>query len=126
MANFSIHIPLDPPGINDTYKISSKSGKAEMYKSAEANLWSAQAALLIGAKAGESNWVDDSQHYELSIIFTNWRLDIDAPIKLVVDCLSQKLGFNDNRITKLTIEKNKSIGKGVYLELKPLPTVSLF
>lgn len=117
--NFSIFIPLNPPGLNGTYQISSASGKAHMFKSSEANLWATQAALLIGAKAGEVDWKDDSQFYEISIKFTNLRQDSDAPIKLIIDTLSQKLGFNDKRIMKQCSEKVEGEIKGVLIELKP-------
>lgn len=108
-----IWIPLLPPGINQTYRI----GNGHMYKSREANDWAADAAMVIGSAAVD--WVDESEYYEICIELHNDRHDVDAPIKLVIDTVAAKLGFNDNRIMKQCSEKKMSNEKGIMIELRP-------
>lgn len=114
-------ISPNPPGINETYKIgkNKKTDKRFFYKSEVATAWAADAALQIGAQAGLQNWEDISDYYQISIIFTNFNLDVDAPLKLCLDVLSQKLGFNDNRIMKASIEKIISIKDEIIIDLEP-------
>lgn len=116
---FKVWIPLLPPSSNMTYQITSRSGKAVMYKSQEANDWAANAALIIGAEAGELGWEDDSAFYDLEVIFSKLRGDVDGPIKLLQDTLAIKLGFNDNRIKKQSSEKSDLGDPGVWIILEP-------
>ena len=113
MSILIVFIPMLPPGLNQTYK----TGKGNFYKSSEAKEWQAQAALLIGAEAGHQNWVDDSKFYEVELTIQNSRHDTDAFIKLVIDTLAQKLGFDDKRIKKITSEKIVSKEKGITIRL---------
>lgn len=112
MSNLKIWIPLLPPGINETYKI----GNGHLYKSEKAKSWENDAALIIGSEA--QDWMDDSEFYEIDIILQNTRTDVDASIKLMIDVLSNKLGFNDNRILRQCSEKVKSDEKGVFIILR--------
>lgn len=90
-----------------------------MYKSQEANDWAAKAALIIGSEAGFSDWKDKEEFYNIEIIFSQLRCDVDGPVKLVIDTLSQKLGFNDNRIKKQSSEKFDLGYRGVWIILEP-------
>jgi Holliday junction resolvase RusA-like endonuclease len=111
-----IFLPNLPPGINQTYLI----GNKHLYKSEKARDWENQASLIIGSEAAVQDWVDDSDFYEVDIKLQNSNHDVDAYTKLVIDCLTQKLGFNDNRILKQCSEKIKADEKGVWIELKPV------
>ena len=114
----SIFIPLLPPGINQTYGIKiDKAGKPSMYKRPKAITWSVDASLIIGAKAAEVDF-EFSKYYEIYIEFNNWRMDVDAPIKLIIDTVSQKLGFDDKYILKQTSVKKKGGEKSVLIVLK--------
>lgn len=119
MNTLRIWIPLLPPGINASYGVGNRKGKADMYKTNEALIWQRGAALIIGSEAARQNWADDSKYYEIVIKFSNWNMDADGPIKLVIDTVATKLGFNDKRILKQSSEKIKSEEKGVWIELKP-------
>lgn len=115
MSILTVFIPTLPPGLNQTYK----TGKGNFYKSSEAKEWQAQASLIIGAEAGHQNWVDDSKFYEIELFIQNSRHDTDAFIKLVMDTLTQKLGFDDKRIKKIISEKITSTEKGLTIRLSP-------
>lgn len=39
--------------------------------------------------------------------FSNKRADVDNPTKLFIDILQKKYGFNDSRVTKLNLTKEK-------------------
>lgn len=39
--------------------------------------------------------------------FSNSQSDVDNPTKLFVDILQKKYGFNDSRVTKMTLNKQK-------------------
>lgn len=120
MRDLKVWIPVCPPGLNETYIIGKnrKTGKGWLYKSEEANDWSAKAALIVGFEAAQQGWADESRYYEISIKFSNFRQDVDASVKLVIDVVSQKLGFNDKRIMKQCSEKVKLHEEGVLIELK--------
>lgn len=109
-----VFLPILPPGINQTYLI----GNKHLYKSEAARNWEAQAALIIGSEAASQGWEDDSDFYEIEIKLQNSNHDVDASVKLVIDCLTQKLGFDDKRILKQCSEKIQSNEKGILIELK--------
>lgn len=116
MSYLKVWVPILPPGINRTYLI----GNKHLYKSEVARDWETSAALVIGSEAASQEWLDDSSFYEVNIQLHNSNHDVDAHQKLIIDCLTQKLGFNDNRILKQCSEKIKSDKKGVLIELKPI------
>lgn len=111
--SFEIYIKENPPGINKTYKISN----SRMYKDDVAVKWQYDTALQIGAKAGTDNWTDKYKHYAIYIQFGNCKQDVDAPIKLVIDTLTQKLGFDDSRIIKQCSHKILGGKNGVIISL---------
>lgn len=120
MSTLKIFVPLLPPGLNQSYGIGkTDEDKGFLYKTSPASQWAEQAALIIGSEAGIQEWVDDAEYYEIIIKFSNFRQDVDAPLKLVIDTISQKLGFNDKRIMKQCSEKVKLDVPGVQIELNP-------
>jgi len=48
--------------------------------------------------------------------FSNAGSDIDNPAKLFIDCLQKKYDFNDNRVYKLTLLKDKVPKGQEYIE----------
>lgn len=95
MDSLSVWIPVLPPGKNATYGY----GKMRVYLSDEASSWAEKAALIIGAAAGEQGFiVQDSDEYAILIYTYGSDLDVDAPVALVIDTVSRKLGFDDRRI----------------------------
>lgn len=116
---FVVYIPNNPPGLNQTYKVGRRGRKSNLYKAEEAIDWAAKAALIIGSEAAISGWKDVSKYYSIYIRFSS-RHDVDAPIKLIIDTLTSKLGFNDNRIKKQCSEKiNYKEKEGVWISLEP-------
>ena len=121
MNNLTVHIPTIPPGKNRTYGCGrgrAKTGKPRVYLTKEAKKWSKDASLIIGARAGVCGWKPTYKYYILEIVFSaKSRLDVDAPITLVQDTLTRKLGFDDKLIVRTTCEKVDG-EEGVSLTLK--------
>ncbi len=120
MSYLKIWIPLLPPGINESYGVVNRRGKADMYKTEKALIWQQGAALIIGAEAGRQGWVDDSRYYEIKITLQNSNHDEDASVKIVQDTVAEKLGFNDKRIMEQSSRKIQAEEKGVWIELRPI------
>lgn len=97
----SVSVPL-PPGLNQTYKTTSNSGI--IYKDRKTVEWQNDAALLIGSAAGVQNFERDNW-YSVVLEFKSDRMDIDAPVKVVLDTLARKLNFNDRQIISLLVTK---------------------
>lgn len=107
MTTLTVKIDSCPPGVNATYGIKGNRGKGQkgLFKTDEATSWQEGAALVIGSAAAMQDWKDDSKYYSIEIIFHHPRLDADAPLKIIVDTVAQKLGFNDFRISEQHIKR---------------------
>ena len=92
--NFECWIPLLPPGINRMYG----KGRGRVYLTHEARKWAKDASFIIGAEAGRTGWEDFGGKYEIEIITYGSRMDVDAPVKLIIDTVTRKLGFDDSRV----------------------------
>lgn len=116
---FTCFVPVLPPGINSTYGY----GKGKVYKKPKAVKWEADAGLLYRNKSSQLEWEDLHDWYFLEIIFTSWRMDVDAPLKLIQDALTRALGFDDKKIRRVCIEKiptkEATADKGVFIKLEP-------
>ena len=112
-----IDIPGSIVGVNQTYK----RGKNSFYKSTEAKNWQLGASHIIGSISGVTGWEDNSDFYQLIIIHKSQH-DIDAPVKLAIDTLCLKLGFNDKRILDLHLTKvmGNEIEEGLTMILLPI------
>lgn len=127
MLVFQVQIPTTPPGINQTYKVSQKWGvdkkgkkvkKAFMYKDSSALEWAQGAALIIGAEAGVQDFqFNIKSKYKIQIDFASKGYDVDAPLKLILDTLCQKLGFDDKHISETTIKKSTELEEGIIIKL---------
>lgn len=118
MSYLRIWVPILPPGINQSYGVVNRQGKGDMYKTQDALIWQAGAALIIGSEAAQQNWMDDSKFYEIKITLYNSRHDVDANLKIVLDTVAEKLGFNDKKIVEQSSKKIQSNEKGILIELK--------
>jgi Holliday junction resolvase RusA-like endonuclease len=116
--NFDVFIVVLPPGINKTYAstINPKTNKSRIYKTKEAKEWSEKAALIIGSRAAELDFVPSGE-YKLVITTHGSKMDVDAPIKLIQDTLCEKLGFDDRLISEVEAKKDK-LGKGLRVKLE--------
>jgi Holliday junction resolvase RusA-like endonuclease len=116
-----IVIPSLPPGANRTYQ-RTKSGIA---LTPAARRWDADAALIVGAAAGQFEFEpDQAAEYQIVIRWWGGRHDTDAHLKLVQDCVTRKLGFDDRQIKSCVIERcpadwgeedNEPVGVQVHL-----------
>ena len=102
MGDLVVDIPVLPPGINETYSI----GKGRMYKTSKAKHWENKAALIVGSTIATTGWEYEGGTYAIEVLVYNSRYDVDAPIKLIIDMLTRKIGIDDNKnfIRKVCIE----------------------
>jgi Holliday junction resolvase RusA-like endonuclease len=97
-----ILIPTLPPGANRTYQ-RTRNGIAI---TPAARRWDEDAALIIGAKAGLVGFKPDlTADYQIVIRWGGGRHDADAHLKLVQDCVTRKLGFDDRQISACVIQR---------------------
>lgn len=94
-----------------------------MYISKEGNDWAGKAALIIGAKHGQNP--QEWKGKDLQVSFTFYgihplRWDVDGRIKLALDTLAIKLGFDDRNVWQVYAKKLKG-PEGVRIILEELP-----
>ncbi|MBE3049043.1 hypothetical protein IMZ48_42400 [Candidatus Bathyarchaeota archaeon] len=105
ISNFFVLIPFLPPGINAQYIRHRYTG--QIILSTKAREWKKNAAMVIGARAGVLGWEVGEGQYDIEILVGGSRSDADAYVKTIVDTVTQKLGFDDRRVRKVTAEKVK-------------------
>lgn len=110
-----------PVGINGTYRIGRRpNGQPVLYKSARASSWQDDALLYL-RRAGFRRLPPG--HYFVALhcgLFTK-RLDLDAPLKLLIDTVAEALGINDRDVGALTATKiHGPRGSEERIELKAL------
>lgn len=97
-----ILIPSLPPGANRTYQ-RTKTGIA---LTPAARRWDKDAALIVGAAAGRFEFEPDhDETYQIVIRWWGGKHDADAHLKLIQDCVTRKLGFDDRQISTCVIER---------------------
>jgi hypothetical protein len=90
-----------------------------------ARQWDKDAALIVGATAGRFEFKPDlAASYQIIIRWWGGRHDADAHLKLVQDCVTRKLGFDDRQISICVIERcpadwgeEDSLPEGVQVHL---------
>lgn len=92
------HFSVMPPGVNTQYGY----GRGRVYLTKAAKQWVEDASLIIGSEAGRIGWEDQWDAYGLAIYFEGSKMDVDAPIKLVQDTITRKLGFDDQKISEVS------------------------
>lgn len=98
-----ILIPSLPPGINRTY-LHKKGGGVTLTKAARQ--WDKGAALIVGAAAGQFDFEPDkSADYQIIVRWWGGKHDTDAHLKMVQDCVTKKLGFDDRLIKDCIIQR---------------------
>ncbi|MAO23838.1 MAG: hypothetical protein CMJ25_24080 [Phycisphaerae bacterium] len=58
---------------------------------------------------------DGDLHVSIEFGFSNKASDLDNPVKLFVDILQKKYGFNDSRICEYSLKKKKTIKGADYI-----------
>ncbi|MHC4687415.1 MAG: hypothetical protein ACYTEW_24370 [Planctomycetota bacterium] len=101
-----VTIPALPPGANRTYQPVSRNGKSSLILTKEARQWDINAALVVGSAAGRFEFEPDlAADYEIIIRWWGGSHDADAHLKLVQDCVTRKLGFDDRQIKTCIIQR---------------------
>lgn len=111
-----VEIPAVPPGVNRLHGY----GRGHIYLSKEAVAWSTPAALIIGAEAAKQGWKKEHDNYGFILVFSGSKLDTDAPIKLVLDTLSRKLGFDDKIVSEIVLVREPTKEKKLTMILYPI------
>ena len=97
-----ILIPILPPGINRTYQ-RTRNGIA---LTPTARRWDEDAALIVGTAAAQLDFEPDlAAEYQIVIRWWGGHHDADAHLKIVQDCVTRKLGFDDRQIKSCVIER---------------------
>ena len=101
-----MRIPIKPLSVNKAWQ--GKRFKTKDYKSFERDV-----LLLIRRQAVPEGELELTLNWG----FSNYGAsDTDNPVKPFVDCLQKKLGFNDNKIKRMVIEKHKVDKGNEYIE----------
>lgn len=105
-----IDIPFLPPGINSNYGF----GNRKVYKTRETTDWSEKAGLIIGSTINASGWnYQEGREYGLVLIWSGTKLDVDAPVKVIMDTITRKIGFDDKHIKYVSSHKRESKEEGL-------------
>lgn len=91
-----------PPGINATYRV----GQRRFYKSNAARDWE-QAALLTLRAAGFRTLPPGVYWVGVAVDLYTIALDLDGPLKLLLDTLEAALGVPDSRVGALMMHKTR-------------------
>ncbi|HRG02493.1 MAG TPA: RusA family crossover junction endodeoxyribonuclease [Bacteroidia bacterium] len=91
-----IYIPIKPLSVNEAWQ--GKRFKTLLYKKYERDL------LILLPKSVN---ISEEISLKLDFGFSNIASDLDNPVKLVLDILQKKYGFNDSHIWELHIKKHK-------------------
>lgn len=101
-----IVIPFLPPGINQTYQIIKRGTTRGLALTPRARRWDENAALIVGAAGGRFEFEPDlTASYQIIIRWWGGKHDADAHLKIVQDCVTRKLGFDDRQISICVIER---------------------
>lgn len=98
-ADLTADLP-HPVGINRTYR----SGRHGWYKTAPARAWE-DASLLALRAAGFRPLPPGEHSIHLDLVLRTRRLDLDAPLKLVIDVVAKALGVDDRCLQELRVQK---------------------
>lgn len=117
---FRANLPL-PPGLNASYEVGSPHGKAQFFSSPELKAWKQEVSDIITYqvwrdinnndifnKIHKTEGLGQKMLYTLEMDFyfkTLFKQDEDMGIKAMQDAVFNALGFNDNRVKRLEVEK---------------------
>lgn len=111
---FQGRLPL-PPSVNQAYKIGTIGGHSRIIASSELEAFKLEASVSL-FKTARIDWKavervrtarqKTALRAEIQVYFpTQWKRDLDGPLKFVIDAVFDYLKLNDNRLTKLNAEK---------------------
>lgn len=96
-----------PPTTNHGYGVSSRGGKARMYKTQEARAWQELVMWQVAAQRIQPH--QDWQGRAIRVMITLWsqdrRADVDGGIKLTLDAIAKGLGFNDKMVDYISVAR---------------------
>lgn len=118
MNKLTIFIPSLPPTTNMAYRI----GRGHLYKTEEGKSWQQQAALIIGAKHNKNPHEWKGKFLACELYFMNKSVllsDIDGRVKPILDCISQKMHFDDRYVLRMELYQIKG-PTGVLIKLREL------
>lgn len=96
-----IRLDVKPLSVNEAWK--GKRYKTDKYKCYEEMiLWLLPAGVLIPKRIG----------INFAFGFSNVKSDLDNPVKLILDIMQKRYGFNDSEVWELNVKKQKvEVGK---------------
>jgi Holliday junction resolvase RusA-like endonuclease len=106
----NIKLDIKPLSVNESFK--GRRFKTDKYKSFENKvLW------MLPKFKGE---IPELIAIDLHFGFTSKASDIDNPTKMILDIVSKKYKFNDNRIYELNIRKSITKEPFILITIRPL------
>jgi len=106
----NIELKIKPLSTNEAWK--GRRFKTDKYKSFENTvLW------MLPKFKGE---IPELISIDLHFGFTSKNSDLDNPVKMILDILQKKYGFNDNRIYELNIRKSDTKEPFILITIRPL------
>ena len=91
----NIDLKIKPLSVNEAWQ--GKRFKTSKYKKFESDM-----LMILPKFQGE---IPEMIRIELFFGFSNSLSDLDNPVKLVIDCLQKKYGFNDKSIFEMNLRK---------------------
>jgi Holliday junction resolvase RusA-like endonuclease len=110
VLDMNIELKIKPLSTNQAWK--GRRFKTDKYKSFENTvLW------MLPKFKGE---IPELIAIDLHFGFTSKNSDLDNPVKMILDILQKKYGFNDNRIYELNIRKSITKEPFILITIRPL------
>jgi Holliday junction resolvase RusA-like endonuclease len=101
---FEVWIPGNAPGVNH-YVVHTRTGAH--YMTPRARDWLEAAKAMVWLAGYEQHWLNPQTAYTfaVSIEHTCSRQDVDGPVKVILDAVAQGLGFDDKRVSSLSVKR---------------------
>lgn len=107
-----IRLDVRPMSINAAYSIR----KGRKLKTKEYRTYETKVLVLLTTKKIKIDLPDKGELYLFLKIGVSSRFDLDNAIKPFLDILQKKFNFNDNRVTKISLEKEIVSRGSEYIE----------
>lgn len=92
-----------PPSSNHGYKATSKGGKTRVYKAEDVKVWQESVAWQVKAKMLGQDWTGRRLRLMWTVADPKEKIDLSNAIKYTEDALSRTLGFNDKKVSYMSV-----------------------
>jgi Holliday junction resolvase RusA-like endonuclease len=101
-----------PPTTNHGYRISTRNGKAIIYKAPEVKAWQEQVQWRIKEQRLQplQEWKGKAIYVTFHMFMKDRRMDVDGGVKYTLDAAAKGFGFNDKMVDKIMVERTLDAG----------------